>query len=216
MRRRERERCDAFCEVREVVQQGNWVVLDVETIGLEPPEVIEWAVSAPDGTILGQGFVHPTRPITEGARAVHGIADAQVADAPTFAEAWSALFPLLAEKTVVAYNASFEREAIYVSATPYFSFLRGEPRLRWFCAMEAFAAASGAWHPYFRSYTWQPLETACAFFRLPHNYAHTAAGDASVTAQLMHAMAQLAEGELPEGYHLPRDVACAGGCGKNE
>src|ERR1051326_6187666 len=98
MRRRERERFDALCEARELVQQGNWVVLDVETIGLEPPEIIQWAVAAPDGTILGQGFVHPTRRITEGARAIHGIPDEQVARAPTFAEAWNELAPLLGEK----------------------------------------------------------------------------------------------------------------------
>jgi len=71
---------------------------------------------------------------------------------------------------------------IHVSAAPYFSFRWGEPRLRWFCAMEAFTAASGAWHDYFKSYTWQPLETACAFFRIAHYQAHTAAGDACVTA----------------------------------
>jgi len=92
MRRRERERFDAFYEVRELIQRGDWVVLDVETIGLEPPEIIQWAVAAPDGTILGQGFVHPTRPFTEGARAIHGIPDERVADAPTFAEAWGELF----------------------------------------------------------------------------------------------------------------------------
>ena len=71
MRRRSRERFDALCEVRELVQQDNWAVLDVETIGLEPAEIIQWAAAAPDGTILGEGFVHPTRPITEGARAIY-------------------------------------------------------------------------------------------------------------------------------------------------
>lgn len=216
MRRRERERFDALCKARELVQQGNWVVLDCETVGLEPPEIIQWAVAAPDGTILGQGFVRPTRPITEGARAIHGIPDAQVAEAPNFAEAWSELAPLLAGKTVVAYNASFEREAIHVSAAPYFCFLWGEPRLRWFCGMEAFATVYGAWHSYFKTYTWQPLETACAFFRISHDQAHTAAGDARVTAQLMQAMAKLAEEELPADYHLPYEVPCAGGCGKTE
>jgi DNA polymerase III epsilon subunit-like protein len=160
----------------------------------------------------GPGFVHPTRPITEGARAIHGISDAQVAEAPTFAEAWHELAGLLADKTVVAYNASFEQEAIHVSASPYFSFLWGHPRLRWFCAMEAFAAVYGAWHPSFKTYTWQSLATACAFFRLSHDQAHTASGDARVTAQLLHTMARLAEEDLPAGYHLPRDVACAGGC----
>ncbi|HLV97366.1 MAG TPA: 3'-5' exonuclease [Ktedonobacterales bacterium] len=216
MRRRERERYDALYEVRELVQQGNWVVLDVETIGLEPPEIIQWAVAAPDGTILGQGFVHPIRPITEGARAIHGIPDERVADAPPFAEAWSELSRLLAGKTVVAYNASFEREALHVSAVPYFSFLWGQPRFRWLCAMEAFACAYGDWHPYFHSYTWKTLETACHFFTIPHDQAHSAAGDARATAQVMHALAALAEQELPAGYHLPRDVACAGGCGKSE
>ena len=81
MRLRERERCNALCAVRDLVRTGNWVVLDVETTSLEG-EIIQWGVSSPDGTILGQGFVQPTRPITEGARAVHGIPDEQIAEAP--------------------------------------------------------------------------------------------------------------------------------------
>lgn len=81
MRLRERERYDTLYEVRDLVQSLNWVVLDVETTSLEG-EIIQWAVAAPDGTILGQGFVQPTKPITEGARAVHSIQDGQVADAP--------------------------------------------------------------------------------------------------------------------------------------
>jgi DNA polymerase-3 subunit epsilon len=171
-------------------------------------------VAAPDGTILGQGFVQPTRPITEGARAVHGIADEQVAEAPTFAEVWPAIWMLLAGKTIVAYNASFDEARIYTSAHPYFCFLRGEPRWRWFCAMEAFAAVYGAWHPYFYSYTWQTLETACAFFRIPHDQAHAAAADASAVALVMQALVRMADEDLPAGYHLPLDVPCSGGCGK--
>lgn len=65
-----------------------------------------------------------------------------------------------------------------------------DPRLRWFCAMEAFAAASGAWHDYFKSYTWQPLETACAFFRLPHDQ----------VAKRLYAM--------PEGPAMTEDTLC--------
>src|SRR5262249_32487591 len=125
MRLRERERYDTLYAVRDLVQQGNWVTFDSETTSLEG-EIISWAVAAPDGTILGQGFIQPTRPITEGARAIHGIADEQVADAPTFAEVWPAIWELLAGKTIVAYNASFDEARIYTSAHPYFCFLRGE------------------------------------------------------------------------------------------
>ena len=214
MRLRERERYDTLYAVRDLVQEGNWVVFDSETTSLEG-EIIQWAVAAPDGTILGQGYVQPTRPITEGARAIHGIADEQVAAAPTFAEVWPEMAELLAGKTIVAYNASFDEARISASAAPYFCFLRGAPRWRWFCAMEAFAAASGAWHDYFHTYTWQALTTACAYFSLPHQ-AHDAASDASATARLMQAMAQMAEEELPAGYHLPLDVPCSGGCGETE
>ena len=73
MRLRERERYDTLYAVRDLIHQGNWVAFDSETTSLEG-EIISWAVAAPDGTILGQGFVQPTRPITEGARAIHHIA----------------------------------------------------------------------------------------------------------------------------------------------
>ncbi len=215
MRRRERIRYDWLYEARELVRSGNWVVLDVETTSLEG-EIIQWAVVASDGTILGEGFIHPTKPITEGARAIHQIADAQVAEAPTFADVWPTLWELLAGKTIVAYNASFEEARLWTSAAPYFSFLRGAPRLSWFCAMHAFAAACGEWHPYWGSYTWQPLASACYLFRIPHEQAHNAAEDAEATAKLMVALAELADHDLPVGYHPPRDVPCAGGCGKTE
>ncbi len=210
-----RERYDTLYAVRDLVQQGNWITFDCETCSLEG-EIVSWAVAAPDGTILGQGFIRPTGAITEGSRAVHGIQDEQVAAAPTFAEVWPMIWKLLMGKNVVAYNASFDEARLFTSAWPHFCFLRGEPKLRWFCAMEAFAAVYGAWHDYFHSYTWQTLETACHFFRISHDQAHSAAGDASATALVMQALAAMAEEELPEGYHLPIDVPCSGGRGQTE
>lgn len=129
MRRHEHERFDALYEARDLVRNGNWVVLDVETTSLEG-EIIQWAVAAPDGTLLGQGLVQPTRPITESARAVQGITDERVADTPTFAEVWPTIWTLLAGKTIVAYNASFDKARLFTSSWPYFCFLRGEPKLR--------------------------------------------------------------------------------------
>ena len=52
-----RERYDTLYAVRELVHQGNWVVLDSETTSLEG-DIIQWAVAAPDGTILGQTLAH--------------------------------------------------------------------------------------------------------------------------------------------------------------
>ena len=93
-------------KVRQLWQQG-FATFDSETSGLDSSEdqIIQWAVCDQEGQLLGSGYVKPTVPISEGAFDVHGITDAQLADAPSFAESWPTIHELLAGKTVIIYKA---------------------------------------------------------------------------------------------------------------
>ncbi|MBA2412694.1 MAG: 3'-5' exonuclease [Burkholderiaceae bacterium] len=94
-------------------------VLDVETSGLDPAvdEVIEIGFYDIYGGLLDPGsirqsFVRPARAIPAVASAVHHITDADVKDAPTWADAWRMLIQTRddgEELKFAAHMASFER-----------------------------------------------------------------------------------------------------------
>lgn len=90
-----------------------FLVVDIETTGLsdDTDRIIEVACVL----VLGdqppkrvyETLVNPGRAIPNSA--FHGITDAMVADAPTFAEAMSGLAAVMANRVLVAHNAQFER-----------------------------------------------------------------------------------------------------------
>src|ERR1700719_2386487 len=106
-------------EARELWRTG-FVTFDVETTGLEwEDQIIQWAVCSQEGVLLDSGYVKPTVPISEGAFAVHGIREEQLADAPSFAEVWLTIRELLTGKMVICYNADFDIGKLWSSALPY-------------------------------------------------------------------------------------------------
>ena len=201
-------------EAREIWHSG-YVTFDTETTGLEQEDqVIQWAVCDQEANMLGSGYIKPTVPISDGAFAIHGINEEQLAEAPTFAEAWPIICELLAGKTVVIYNANFDLSKLWSSARPYdiqipYGFVKD------ICAMELFARFYGEVHEYWGTYTWQKLNEVA----IPHlkiqvaGSAHDAAHDAAATAMIIKKLAELADQELPPGWHPPVLVKCAGGCG---
>jgi exodeoxyribonuclease X len=92
---------------------GERVVVDVEGNGQQPPEVVELAVVAIEDGVLGtprSWLVRPQRPITTLiTRKVHGISNADVADAPSFAVIRVEVQDLLAESWFAAHNARTEQ-----------------------------------------------------------------------------------------------------------
>lgn len=87
--------------------------IDTETTGLGPDaRVVEVAVVHMDFHSLPRvafsARVNPGCPIEPGASAVHGITDADVADAPTFAAILPALLAAIEGRVVCAYNAPFD------------------------------------------------------------------------------------------------------------
>jgi DNA polymerase-3 subunit epsilon len=90
------------------------VFLDVETTGLDPrygDRVVEIALARFRGDALEAHFdslVNPQRFISPGASQVNGITDADVEDAPLFAELAVPVLDFLADTVIVAHNAPFD------------------------------------------------------------------------------------------------------------
>lgn len=183
---------------RQIVACGELVYLDTETTGLgHDDEVVEVAVVDAQGAVVFESLVRPTKPIPAGATGVHGISDADVANAPTFAEILPGLAAALVGKVVVIYNKEFDLRLLRQSARARgIEFEHGvEAGLgaaECWCAMEAYAVFHGAWSDWHGSYTWQRLGNAMRQMRLalPEGVElHRARADAECTRLVVAAMA---------------------------
>ena len=126
---------------RGLLIRSDWAILDTETTGLDGrAEVIQIGVLSPRGAVLLDTLVRPRGRIPFDAIAIHGITEAMVADAPTFAEIHPRLAEVLQSKLVIAYNAAFDqrmlRQTALRNALPDFA-------VRWDCAMEQYSRFVG-------------------------------------------------------------------------
>lgn len=170
--------------------------LDTETTGLGlDDEVVEVAVVDATGKVLLETLVKPAMRIPAKATAIHGITDEMVAGAQTFAEVHLRLLELLNGKTVVIYNADYDRRLLRQSARVYG--LQGQgPQVTWWCAMLVYAEHRGDWDDYRCGWRWVTLEKAARECTLetPETL-HRAAADAELTRRLVLWMAAQAEVE---------------------
>jgi DNA polymerase-3 subunit epsilon len=166
---------------RQLLTKGEFVILDSETTGLSgTAEIVQIAILDPTGRVLLDTLVRPTRPIPRDASAIHGITDAMVQDAPTFAAVAPVLRTILSGTTCVIYNADYDTRLMEQSSLacgiaieiPAFA---GEYQ----CAMEMYAAWVGEYSHYHGDYKYQ---------RLPGGD-HSAVGDALACLKVMRRMA---------------------------
>lgn len=192
-------------EIAEIARQWlmkNPVFLDTETTGLDGAEICDIAIVAANGSVLLNTLVKPTIPIPAGATAVHGIADADVANAPSFADVWPEVKRLLAGREVVIYNAAYDRARLLDSAAAVGLSAEAHETLSataCHCAMELYAEFFGEWNSYHGSYRWQKLGDAGRQCRvaLPSDMKlHRALADAELTRQIvLHVAAAIQEAE---------------------
>ena len=100
----------------------NFYVLDTETTGLgSDAEIVQIGiVDAAGATVMNQ-LVKPSQPIPRGATRIHGISDADVADAPAFMRLYIRLSSLLAGEVVVGYNMDFDWRMLQQNASRLWS-----------------------------------------------------------------------------------------------
>lgn len=125
------------------------VFLDLETTGLNPrvDEIVEIGVLDEDGQVLLDMLVRPVRHRSwPGAQRVHGIAPADVQEAPTLDELRPRIIDAVSDALVVIYNAPFDA-----------GFLRFqlEATAEVCCAMREFAEVFGEWSNWHGSYRWR-------------------------------------------------------------
>jgi DNA polymerase-3 subunit epsilon len=158
---------------------AHFAVVDVETTGLSPTRdrVLELAIvrTDRDGNVVDEWVsrFNPEGPV--GATHIHGIRDADVANAPLFRDAAPTISTLLSGLPIVAHNAKFD-----------LAFLRAEfaaagwdlPDLTSYCTM------NGS-HHFLPDLERRRLADCCWGARVQLNDAHSALGDARATAALL-------------------------------
>lgn len=93
----------------------NYVVVDVEGNGQQPPELVELAVVPIVGGVVGEvtsWLVHPERPITRFATSVHGLRDQDVMTAPKVAYIKDTVLTAMKGAAIVAHNAHVDVDVL--------------------------------------------------------------------------------------------------------
>jgi len=169
---------------------GNFVVLDTETTGLDNrAEVVQLGVVSKTGKVLLDCLLKPLQPIPPGATAVHGIIDDDVKDAVDIRDILPALTSLLFGRVILIYNADYDTRLLNQSCR-----LRGlgTPILssQLDCVMLAYGKFFGEWDDYHGNYRWQKLTQAARHFGIKTDGAHGAVQDALMTLRVVEAMAK--------------------------
>jgi DNA polymerase III epsilon subunit family exonuclease len=165
--------------------QHNLVIFDVETTGLtEEDRIVELGlVRFEQGEVVQQwgSLINPGVSIPKDATAIHGISDADVADAPSFVFALPNIIRLARGAWPVAYNASFDRafldrEMNRLTVSLDLPILN--PLYRWVDPLVLVRRADGTWGK-------NKLTVACERRGIPLENAHRATDDALAAGLLL-------------------------------
>lgn len=120
------------------------VIVDTETTGLlakSNVEVIELAAISMKGKVVYQSLFKPRHKIPQRVIKIHGITNEDVKSSPLFAQQAQDIVTALHGRTIVTFNARFDREVI--GRTFKQEKLDGVSG-RWECAMHAYRTFSGS------------------------------------------------------------------------
>jgi DNA polymerase III subunit epsilon len=167
--------------------------IDTETTGTGPhAEVIEIALIDSQGAPVFESLVRPRGQIEQDAFQVHGISEAMVCDAPTWAEVWSSVESLLKDRLVGAYNSDFDLRILQQTHQRYWVNWHAAEG-QFFCIMKLYARFAGNWDPRRRSYRWQSLDVAGQQCGIPLPNAHRARDDALLARAVFEYMVNWVE-----------------------
>jgi len=181
--------------LQNVLENGNFVVLDTETTSLHG-YVCSIAVIDSQGETILNKLVKPPIAIDASATAVHGITDEMVENAAIFADPQvaDALKEAIEGKIVVGWNVDYDRNCLvnschYHQMREFSEFLQNEPA--YIDLMTIFAQIYGEWNDYYGNYKWQKLTTAAKYYGIDTSGAHNALADCRMTLEVMRKMAEV-------------------------
>ena len=173
-------------QVQEWFADG-FYVLDVESTGLgDDARIVEIAVINSTGETLLNTLVNPCCPIPAEATQIHGITDADVAEAPLWPDVCNMLEELLLKspKPVVIYNSAYDCRLIEPSSDAHG---HQAPQLHALCAMLVFSRWYGE-VSYGHSYRWQSLALAAHCLDVSVQGEHRALADCLTTLGVLKAL----------------------------
>ena len=167
-----------------ILQREDVLILDSETTDLNG-EIIELAIINLKGDLVFNQRFKPLTPVSEGARAKHGISDEMLANEKPFTDYSRDLLIMLSTAgLVLIYNAAFDMARLRQTCK-----LHGElmPSINADCIMEWYAQWCGQWSHYHKSYRWQPLGGGD----------HSALGDCRAALDCIREMARQNDSDNP-------------------
>jgi len=145
-------------QFRELLAREDWVVSDTETTSVgASAEICELAFVPSTKLNPYSTFIKPTRSITDGSAAVHGITNSMVADAPTFPQVVGGIQRALKKyAAVVWYNGEFDirifEQTCYEHDLPFVEWPEHIDVMPWF------AEFIGDWNSGQVGFRWPKLE----------------------------------------------------------
>jgi len=97
---------------RDVLEPGAACLLDTETVDLQAAVCEIAVIDAANGEKLLNTLVNPGMSISQEAFRIHGISDADVANAPTWPDVLPELLRITKSRKIVAYNADYDLRVI--------------------------------------------------------------------------------------------------------
>ena len=186
---------DASALAQEVLATSP-VIFDTETTGLGGnDQIIEISCVSATGEVLLDSLVRPSCPVSAGARWVHGISDADLADAPSITELMPRLHEVFDDRNALAYNFDFDRRFLaqtlaaagieWPAAWQHWQ----EPAAR-YCIMRLYARFFGAQDAHRGGGQWQKLGNALSQCGLETDASlHHALADARAALMVLEHMA---------------------------
>ncbi|HEX7480078.1 MAG TPA: 3'-5' exonuclease [Polyangiales bacterium] len=171
-------------------------VIDFETTGLssENDRILEIGVACFAGgelTLLKNWLVNPGVPIPEQSRAIHNIADEEIAGAPSFAQVVHELRDVLRGHLPVAYNAGFDRGFLHAELKRAESAAEGEHALPPAFVPEVVWIDPLVWvRELYRDDKSKKLTEVTARLGIALERAHRAASDAEAAGRVLYALAE--------------------------
>lgn len=156
--------------------------LDTETTGVDhDAEIVEIALLDVAGTVLAEYLVRPSAPVPPEAVAIHGITDADLADAPAWPEVAAHINTLLEGRLLIAHNADFDVRLVKQTNARY---QLAQPVFDTACTMLALT--------FFNRNRWPKLREAALLVNaeIPAGQQHRARHDAEICRQIVLALAR--------------------------